>query len=232
MFWRTLEVIALLCIGSRSAAVRMSPLAGRIADTDATLARARGGASRAEFNSPMFRRQNTERRKFSLLPPPKSDEHSNVHPNCGISLDFDRKAEFCLLSAVISGATTEPWKSWSRKRLHNPAPTQTGQTADLPHTELVDRNSLFAHLVFHQVRPRRHPSVDAVSRSCASSEPKSRPVLIAAPDRRSSVSLRPERPVTLPQADSPEPESAPIETLFVELASRRLRRLAARRQPV
>jgi hypothetical protein len=212
--------------------VRMSPLAGLIADADATLARVQGGAFRAEFNSPMFRRQNTERRKFSLLPPPKSDEHSNVHPNCGISLDFDRKAEFCLLSAVVSGATTEPSKSWSRKRFHNPVPMQTGQTADFPHVELVDSNGLFARLAFHQVRPHRRPSVDAVSRSCALSEPKSRPLLIAGPDRRSSVSLPPGRPVTLPQADSQEPESAPIETLFVELASRRLRRLAARKQPV
>jgi hypothetical protein len=236
MFWSNLELIAFSCIGSRSAASRMSSLEWRIADADATLARAQGWACRAEFKGPMSRRQITEWRKFSLLPQPRADAHSDVHQKRDISLDFNTKAECCRPSAVVSGAMTEPSGCRNRKSAGNPARTQTGQTADPPRAEFIDSNGLFARLVFHRVRPRSRSSVDAGLRSCASAEcaahdPGSGSVMVAAPDVGSPLALRAGRRVTLVRADSPELEPAPIETLFTELASRRLRSLAPRERP-
>lgn len=235
MFWSNLEVIALSCIGSRSAASRMSSPEWRIADADATLARAQGWACRAEFKRPMSRRQITGRRKFSLLPQPRTDAHPDVHQKREISLDFNRKAELCL-SAEVSAAITEPSRCWNRKSVHNPARTPTGRTTDPQRAELIDSNGLFASLVFHRVRPRSRSSVDAGARSCSSHDcaspaPESGHVMVAAPDIRSPLTLRSGPRVRVAQANSPDPEPAPIETLFTELASRWLRSLAPRERP-
>lgn len=236
MFWSNLEVIALSCIGSRSAASRISSLQWRIADADVTLARAQGWACRAEFKRQMPRRQITERRKFSLLPQPRTDAHSDVHQKRDISLDFNRKSNLCRLSAEVSSATTEPSRYWNRKSAGNPALTQIGQTTDPPRAELIDGNGRYASLVFRRVRPRSRSAVDSGPRSFSSAgsaahNPGSGIVMVAAPDVGSPLVLQSGRRVTLVQADSPDLEPAPIETLFAELASRRLRSLAPRERP-
>ena len=236
MFWSNLEVIGLWCIGSRSAASRMSSLQWRIADADATLARAQGWACRAEFKRQMPRRQITERQKFSLLPQPRIDPHSDVHQKRDISLDFHRRPEFCRLSAEDSAAITEPSRCWDRKSARNPALTQTGPTADPSRAELIGGNGLFASLVFHRVRPRSRSAVDAGPRNCSSADcvahaPGSGSVMVAAPDIGSLLTLQSRRYVTLARAGLPDLEPAAIETLFTELASRRLRSLAPRERP-
>src|SRR5207245_3351618 len=103
MFWSILEVIAFSCIESRAAAARMIFPERRTVDADATLARAQGEASRAEFARPMSHRQIPARRKFSLPPPARTDAHSDVHQKRGICLDSTLEAEFCRPSALVSG---------------------------------------------------------------------------------------------------------------------------------
>jgi hypothetical protein len=205
-------------MGSRSTAPHISPPRRLIADADATLVRAQGWASSGELNHPMSRRQVAERRKSSVLPSPRTNAHSVVHQKRDISLDFNKKPEFCRVSAVVSGATAEPLGCRNRESDHNPARSQTGQLADAPRAELIDGNGLFARLVFHRVRPLSQSSVDAGPHS-------------AAPDIGSPLILRSGQRVTLPHVGSLDPEPAPIETLFTELALRRLRSLAPRERP-
>ena len=195
MFWSTLEVIALTCIGLWSAAPRMSSPERRIADANATRAKAQGWAFRAEFKRPMSCRQVAERRKSPVLPTHRTDAHSDVHQKRDISLDLNKKPEFCRLSAVVSGAITEPSGCRNRKSAHNPARSQTARMADAPRAELIDDNGLFARLVFHRVRPLSQSSVDAGPRSWsspdgASRHPESGRGMVAAPDIGSPLTLR------------------------------------------
>ncbi len=220
-------MIGFACIESRFAAARTNFPERRTAV--ATLARAQGGTSPAEFTRPMSRRQLTQRRELSLLPP-GPDWHSDVHQKRGIRFDSRVQVESCRLAAPVSCGIEEPPPCWIRKRVHNPAVMRTDQTADPPRAELGDRNGLFASLIFHKVRPRKRSAIDAGQRRFSSHDRKPGSVLVAAPDVRSQFNLLFGRPATIAQAGLPDPVRGPIETLFTELASRRLRSLAARKR--
>lgn len=78
--------------------------------------------------------------------------------------------------------------------------------------ELVDTQSLFASLVLHQVR--------------SGNQSASLAVVIG-----SSFALRSAKRVTVADPPSSHPLTTPIETLFCELARRRLRKLAFEEKP-
>lgn len=104
-----------------------------------------------------------------------------------------------------------------RESLHDwhpryaPAGRQTSQTTKPLVSELVAANRLFTQLVLRQVRPHDGSAVVAQPRIGAS--PKRRPDTMSV--AAAGVGL----------------SSTPIETLFRELARRRLRRLAAMEPP-
>jgi hypothetical protein len=224
-------VIAFPCFESRPAAARMIFPERGTPDAVATLTRAQGGASRAEFARPMSRRQITERRTVSLLPPPRPDAHSDLHQKRDICLDFSLPAKFCRLSTPGSCGIAEPPRCWPRKRVHKLTATQTGKTTDAASVELVAANRLFASLVFQQIRPRNGSAANAGERSGSSCEPQPGGVPVSAPDVRSPFPRQSRRTVTFAQAASPEPPTASIEALLTELARRRLRSLAAKERP-
>jgi|tagenome__1003787_1003787.scaffolds.fasta_scaffold20618967_2 hypothetical protein len=82
-----------------------------------------------------------------------------------------------------------------------------------PSVELVDTESLFARLVLHQVRSGNQPASLAVA-------------VIGSP-----FALRSAKRVTVADRPSSHPLATPIETLFCELARRRLRKLAFEEKP-
>lgn len=109
-----------------------------------------------------------------------------------------------------------------RQSVHRTATTQTGQATDAAGAELIEANGLFASLVFQQIRPRNRSAADAKGQSCSSDEPQL---------GCTAVSLRDVQWPSSRRSDSPDSLPVPIETLFSELARRRLRSLAAKERP-
>jgi hypothetical protein len=228
MFWSILEVIAFVCIGSEFAAVRTLLLCWIGAYT--ALARAKNveEASIARLAPPMSRRGITERWELSL-PLARPKWFRDGHPK-GL-VDSTLQAESARRGAPVSGGIEEPLRCWSPRHAHLPAEEQPGQTTDPTRAELVGANRLFARLVFHQVRPQDRSPAAAKQPIGSSHNRNPDLVSVPAPDAESSLTLRSERSVTTAPAASPDPLPAPIETLFSELAWRRLRRLAAQERP-
>ncbi len=131
---------------------------------------------------------------------------------------------------VVSAAAKTPLRRWNPRPAHIPAGKQTSPTTEPARAEFVGANRLFARLVFHQVRPDDRSADAAKQRIGSSHSPNPGLVSVPALDAKSSFPLRSERSVTTAAA-SPDPLSAPIETLFSELARRCLRRLAAEERP-
>ena len=102
----------------------------------------------------------------------------------------------------------------ARKRLcSNPVPTY----GNAPHAELVDVHSLFARLVWHQVRPRERSATDARHRMASPHGSNAGPAIA-----RSCCTWRAARAAVGTDAALPNPVPASIETLFIELVRRRL----------
>ena len=230
MFWSILEVIAFICIGSEFAAVRtLLPLLCRIGAYTA-LARVRnvGATSIARLAPPTSRRGITEQWELSL-PLPRPKWFRDGHPK-GL-VDSTLQAESAHCGEPVRGGIEEPLRCWSPRQAHLPAEEQPGQTTDPTRAELVGANRLFARLVLHQVRPKDRSAAAAKQPIGSSHNRNPGLVSVPAPDAESSLTLRSERSVTTAPAASPDPLPAPIETLFSELAGRRLRRLAAQERP-
>ena len=219
--------IAFACIESWLAAARTFFPERCRADLTATLVRAQGEASPAERVRPMSRRQITERRE--LLLPPGTDWHSKGLPKRILRFDANLEAESCRLVTPVSCGIAEPPRCWTRECVHGPVVTQADQTADWPHAELVGATSLLASLVFRQVRPGNRSAADAGQRR-SSDDTKMGTVLVVGPDAGSPFSLRSKRPVPIARAGAPDTVPPPMEILFTELASRRLRSLATRKK--
>ncbi len=204
------------CIESQFVAARGILAAWRIGAAAMTLARAQGRASTLEFARPRFRRQI---REGDLSPAPqRSDSYSS-------SPEKSEGRFGCHPAVPVSCGIREPTLNLTRQRIPCPAVKQMAPATDLPRAEQVDADRLFASLVFRTVRPRNR-SADG-ERGCFSRDPKSGFVSSVAPDIRSLFALRCGRVVTRPQTGSPDPVPPSMETLFAELAWRRLRRLAA-----
>jgi hypothetical protein len=216
-------VTACAYIESRVAAARTISLERRRADLTATLVRAQGGASPAEFARSMSRRQTIQRRQLSQLP--GIDCHPQRRPNCVIRLDIRHEAEPCFLTSV-SWRIPETSDCWTRGLSGDVAGRPVGQLADQACAELVDATGLLAGLAFHQVRSGSRAA--ALAEQLDTPYAKSARVLAGTPAAGSEFSQRAARSAP---ANSPEPTLAPMEILFAELAARRLRSLVSRERP-
>ena len=108
----------------------------------------------------------------------------------------------------------------ARQRLcSDPRPTQ----GNALRAELVDAHSLFASLVWQQVRPRDRSASDARDRIGSPHGSKAGPVMVGSPCTRGAA-----RPAAIMDAALPDPFPTSIETLFSKLVRRRLHSLAAR----
>jgi hypothetical protein len=157
------------------------------------------------------------------LPPQRPDGYSSNHPKGLIHFDSSLPGESCCVAAPVSCGIAEPLRSWTRQCVSSLEATY----ANAPRAELVDGHGLFASLVWHQVRPRERSVVDTRHRTGSSHNSKTGPVLVGASNVGSPSPLRSAQAVATTQAHSPVSFPGPIETLFSQLAWRRLRSLAA-----
>jgi hypothetical protein len=119
-------------------------------------------------------------------------------------------------------------RCWTRKRIPGSAVTQ----GNVPCAELVDAHGLFARLVLHQVRPNhRSPVADTGPQNHSSHHPKPGALSVAVADIGSPFALGSAKRSPIPEAASSHPLPTQLETLFSELARRRVRKLAIREKP-
>jgi hypothetical protein len=204
-------VIAFAGIRSRIAAEGAIFSEGRVAGASATLTRAQGGASPAEFIRPMsHRRENTQQREFSL-PPRGSGTHADRHQQCSNAFDLSVWREPGHRETPASCEVAELRRCGTRKGLPGSAVEQSAAS----HAELVDAHGLLASLVWHRVRPPNQSGADTGPR-----RPRS--------DWESLGKRRSVRPVTTAQTASLDQSPASIEALLSHLARRRLFSLAAK----
>jgi hypothetical protein len=103
---------------------------------------------------------------------------------------------------------------------------------NVPSVELVDTQSLFARLVWHQVRSGNQPAVaETKSQNQSSHDQKSDVPSFAVAVIGSPIAFRSAKRVTGADQGSSDPPTTPIETLFCELACRRLRKVAIEEKP-
>jgi hypothetical protein len=86
-----------------------------------------------------------------------------------------------------------------------------------PHAELLDAHSLFARLVWHQVRPRERSAADARHRRGSPHGSHAGPAIAG-----SSCTWGGARSAAITDAALPNLVPASIETLFIQLVRRRL----------
>jgi hypothetical protein len=116
------------------------------------------------------------------------------------------------------------------RRAANANSAVTVTAGDGPSVELVDTQSLFARLVWHQVRSGNQPAVaETKSQNQSSHHRKSDAQSFAVTG--SPFVFRSAKRVTVADRGSCHPLTTPIETLFCELARRGLRKLAIEEKP-
>lgn len=199
-------MIALVCIRSGFAAVQtLLPFGSRIAACPA-LARIQevAEASTARLAPATSGGGMIEPWPLSPLPPRACVV---AGPARQLRVEGHLEAEPGRGGPVRCGVQQESLHGWNPKYAPIPAEMQTSQTTKPVAAEFVGANRWFARLVLHQVRPHDPSAVGAQTRIGFSH------------NRRPNAMS-----VTAPSVESP---STPIETLFRELARRRLRRLAA-----
>lgn len=153
-----------------------------------------------EFARPMSRRQTTNRRKL-LLPSLIPARHQTA-------VVLDASASLAP-GAAIQGNGAEPPRYRNHQRIHRAA-KDASQTIEVAGPELTVGDRLLARLVFQQIRPRSRSAV-MEGQSCSPEKPQRAHIPIASPDIASPVTGCAEAPV--PPA---------VETLFIQLARRRL----------
>ena len=155
-----------------------------------------------EFIRPMSRRQATNRREL-LLPSLMPDRRQTV-------VIFDPSVPSAP-AAAINGNDAEPARDCIRQSIHCQAAKQIGPPTEAASPELIARNHLLARLVFQRIRPRSHSAV------------------MGGPSSSPEELQRARTPIVLSNIASPFQERAgvpippPVETLFTQLARRRLR---------
>ena len=158
-----------------------------------------------EFASPMTRRQTTNRREL-LLPSLIPDRYQTavIFP----SLPPAPVAE-------TNGDSAESARSWARQSIQWRAAKQAAPTTEVASPELIAGSHLLARLVFQRIRPRSR-SGRMGARSCSPDESQHARTPIAPRNIASPLTGRVEASVSAPVP-------LPIETLFTQLARRRLR---------
>jgi hypothetical protein len=205
-------VIAFVCIGSKFATVRtLLPLHRRIGAYTA-LARAKEveEASITRFAPSTSRRGITEQWEWSL-PLQGPEWFVEGYPKRLLCVDSTWHAQAARRGEPVSCGIQEPLRCWNPRYAHISTAPQADQTTKPARAGFVGANRLFASLVLHQVRSRDRSAAVAKQRIGSSHNRKPGPESAAAPDAGWS--------------------STPIETLFSELARRRLRRLVAKERP-
>jgi hypothetical protein len=101
-----------------------------------------------------------------------------------------------------------------------------------PSVELIGTQSLFARLVWHQVRSGNQPALaETKSQDQSSPDRKSDAASFAVAVIGSPFAFRSAKRVTVADRGSSHLLTTPIETLFCELVRRRLRKLAIKEKP-
>jgi hypothetical protein len=154
------------------------------------------------FAPPMSRRQTTNRREL-LLPSLIPDRHQT-------DVIFDPSVPPAPVAAT-KGNGAEPARSWTRQSIQCRAVKQADPTTEMASLALIARNHLLARLVFQRIRPRS-PAGRVGEQSCSPDEPQRSRTTIVPPNAASPLIGRAEASI-----------SAPVETLFTQLARRRLR---------
>jgi hypothetical protein len=167
-------------------------------------------SEKAEFARPMSRGQATNRRDL-LLPSLGPDWHQT-------SVIFNSSAGLAP-PPLVKGRAEEAPRCWTRQNIHYGAAKQAVLGAELTGPELIGANHLLARLVFQQIR-RRSRSGGTGGQSCSSDEPQRRGVPASAPALRSPRIGRAALPSDAPVS---VPVPLTVETLFTQLARRRLR---------
>jgi hypothetical protein len=151
-----------------------------------------------EFARPMSRRQATNRRELlspSLIP---ARSQTAVVPPAPV--------------APSNGNGEEPPRCCNHQRIHCQSAKEASQTIEAASPELITG---LARLVFQQIRPRNRSSAVMGGQSRSPEEPQSARTPIASPD------------IVPPVIGCAEVPAAalipPMETLFTQLARRRLR---------
>jgi hypothetical protein len=158
-----------------------------------------------EFARPMSRRQATNRREL-LLPSLIPARHQTA-------VVFDASVPPAPAAAIHSSGA-EPPRYWDQQRIHYPAAKEASQTIEVVSPELIAGNHLLARLVFQQIRPRRRSAVTGGQKR-SPEEPQHAHTPIQSPDIASPVMGCAETPVSAPVPPA-------VETLFIQLARRRL----------
>lgn len=158
-----------------------------------------------EFGRPMSRRQATNRREL-LLPSLIPARHQTA-------VVFDTTVPSAS-AAAIHGNGAEPPRYCSHQPIHYRAAKEATQTIEVACAELIAGNHVLARLVFQQIRPRSRSAVMGGQNCSPEGLPRAR-TPIASPDIASPVIGCAETPV-------PAPVPPAVETLFIQLARRRL----------
>jgi hypothetical protein len=153
----------------------------------------------------MSRRQVTNRREL-LLPLLIPDRHQT-----GVVFDA------CVPSdpaPAINSKAGEPLNASSRHSTHCRGAEEAGQKTEVAIAELIAENRLLARLVFQRIRPCSHAGMRS-GQSCSPDELQRARAPIVPPDIATSL---------IKSGDVPVSTSVPaaIETLFTQLARRRL----------
>jgi hypothetical protein len=157
-----------------------------------------------EFARPMSRRQATNRRE--LLSP------SLIPARHQTAVVFDASVPPAPAAAIDANGA-EPPRYSNHQRIRYRATKEASQTIEVASPERIAGNHLLARLVFQQIRPRRRSAVTG-GQNCSPEEPQRARAPIAPPDIASPV---------IGCAETPVPASVPpMETLFTQLARRRL----------
>jgi hypothetical protein len=157
-----------------------------------------------EFASPMSRRQTTNRREL-LLPSLIPDRHQTA-------VIFNPGVPPASVAATNDNGA-EPARSGARQSIQCRA-KQAGPTTEMASPELIAGSHLLARLVFQRIRPRSR-SGRMGEQSCSSDGPQRARTPIAPPNIASPL-------IGLAEACISAPVPPPVETLFTQLARRRL----------
>lgn len=125
----------------------------------------------------------------------------------------------------------ETLHGWTRDGVQTQAAKQTSQSNNALGPEFVVANRVFARVVLRHIRPFNHAAADREEQSCSFCEVKAARMSGSSPDALSPIRRQSQRPLTIGQSVASEFLLSPIETLFTELARRRLRSLVAKEKP-
>jgi hypothetical protein len=158
------------------------------------------------FAPPMSRRQTTNRREL-LLPSLIPDRHQ-------APVIFDPSVSPAPVAAT-NGNGAEPARSWTRQSIQCRAAKQAGPTTEMASPALIAGSQLLARLVFQRIRPRSR-SGRMAEQNCSPDEPQRARTPMAPANIASPL-------IGYAEATILAPVPPPVETLFTQLARRRLR---------